>query len=170
MTDFLPHISQIEARLGLGETESLQTVDRVVVDGAFLRFLLRRIAEGFALDARAYRKEHGLSTGADWDGLASASEHFAATGFLAGLSATPRNFDEDWYLSTYPDVRAAIQEGGYEDGLAHYLAVGRSEWRLPNPAVSEAVHDWRRILRPVREDPVHVAPAKDAPGVDVGAS
>jgi hypothetical protein len=38
-------------------------------------------------------------------------------------------FNEFYYLLKYPDVRAAIEAGTYETGLAHYLEVGRAEGR-----------------------------------------
>jgi len=38
-------------------------------------------------------------------------------------------FDAAWYLETYPDVGAAVSQGGLESALAHYLAHGREEGR-----------------------------------------
>ena len=166
MSDFLPSISQIGARLGLSGETRLETVDRVVVDGDFLRFLLGMIASGFALDARAYRREHGLSSAADWDGFAPASAHFASEGFFAGLTAVPRNFDEDWYLTTYPDARAAVEEGLFPDGLSHYLATGRAEWRLPNAGAAQEVQAWRHILRPVGPESARVVKPAAKPTTD----
>jgi cephalosporin hydroxylase len=43
----------------------------------------------------------------------------------------PSEFDEEWYVSTYPDVAKAIKEGRLIRGLDHYLAHGRREGRLP---------------------------------------
>ncbi len=40
-------------------------------------------------------------------------------------------FDETWYRRTYPDVVAAIDEGTYASGLAHYLLYGWREARPP---------------------------------------
>jgi hypothetical protein len=34
-------------------------------------------------------------------------------------------FNEFYYLRHYPDAAAAVQQGAYPNGLAHYLAVGR---------------------------------------------
>ncbi len=42
-------------------------------------------------------------------------------------------FDEDWYLTSYPDVAAAVRAGGFASGLQHYLAYGRAEGRSPLP-------------------------------------
>lgn len=53
-------------------------------------------------------------------------------------------FDEDWYLNAYPDVAAAVRNGGFASGWQHYEQHGRSEGRqayrtaprsesLPNP-------------------------------------
>lgn len=47
--------------------------------------------------------------------------------------------DEEWYLSCYPDVRAAIADGHFSSAESHYRAHGRKEKRLPSPpAVDEA--------------------------------
>jgi hypothetical protein len=55
------------------------------------------------------------------------------------MSDTGRKFDEEWYLSQYPDVRAAIQSGLLKSGLEHYRRDGILERRLPaKPVVDEA--------------------------------
>lgn len=42
------------------------------------------------------------------------------------------DFDEHWYLSAYPDVAAAVQDGGFASGLQHYVYHGRAEGRRPH--------------------------------------
>ena len=50
------------------------------------------------------------------------------------------DFDEDWYLSTYPDVEEAVRAGKCASGWAHFRSDGYLEGRLGNrPAVDE---DW----------------------------
>lgn len=85
-------------------------------------------------------------------------------GFKALLSALLRNseFDEDWYLETYPDVRKGIEAGTIADAHDHYVNHGYFEGRLPglrgfdaetyaelNPDVVRAIHgaspDARRM-------------------------
>jgi hypothetical protein len=52
---------------------------------------------------------------------------------------TGRKFDERWYLSQYPDVRAAIQSGLLKSAWDHYRCQGILEKRLPSkPVVNEA--------------------------------
>jgi hypothetical protein len=52
---------------------------------------------------------------------------------------TLAKFDEEWYLSQYPDVRAEIQSGNQKSGLEHYRRHGIVEKRLPaKPVVDEA--------------------------------
>jgi len=41
------------------------------------------------------------------------------------------NFDEGWYLKSYPDVGRAIQEGRLGSAREHYLQFGVTEGRLP---------------------------------------
>jgi hypothetical protein len=40
-------------------------------------------------------------------------------------------FDEQWYLSTYPDIAEAIRQGKFASGRDHYLHFGYFENRLP---------------------------------------
>lgn len=54
-------------------------------------------------------------------------------------------FDAAWYLETYPDVGAAVSQGGLESALAHYLAHGREEgrearFRAPDARSAPIVH------------------------------
>jgi hypothetical protein len=43
----------------------------------------------------------------------------------------PLGFDEEWYLSRYPDIALAVREGRIPSGLVHYERHGKSEGRLP---------------------------------------
>jgi hypothetical protein len=46
------------------------------------------------------------------------------------------DFDEEWYLSKYPDVAIAIGAGRVKSALDHYVRHGKHEGRLPFPADS----------------------------------
>ncbi len=51
----------------------------------------------------------------------------------ATLVAEPpagEDFDEAWYLQTYPDVAAAVARGGWKSGYQHFASVGRERGRL----------------------------------------
>jgi hypothetical protein len=43
-------------------------------------------------------------------------------------------FDEAFYLTTYPDVAAAVRRGQLKDGFDHFVRWGRGEGRTPSPA------------------------------------
>ncbi len=43
------------------------------------------------------------------------------------------DFDEDWYLKTYPDVQAAVGEGEFLSGWYHFRTVGYLEGRFGSP-------------------------------------
>ena len=46
--------------------------------------------------------------------------------------------DEEWYLSRYPDVRVAIENGRVSSAASHFQMYGRQEKRLPTrPVVDE---------------------------------
>jgi hypothetical protein len=65
-----------------------------------------------ALDGgyRLYLAQAGLGTG---------------PGFANGADYGAPGFNEDFYLATYADAKAAVDSGVYASGLAHYLAVGQ---------------------------------------------
>jgi hypothetical protein len=42
-------------------------------------------------------------------------------------------FDENWYLSRYPDVKEAVKRGVVASGRDHYLSHGYYEHRMPTP-------------------------------------
>lgn len=44
----------------------------------------------------------------------------------------PDDFDEAWYLKTYPDVRVAVNKRVYESGWSHYCTDGYFQGRLPS--------------------------------------
>ncbi|PHR81061.1 MAG: hypothetical protein COA64_03130 [Henriciella sp.] len=54
-------------------------------------------------------------------------------GFKSLIEALLRNveFDEDWYLESYPDVRQGLEKGVIESLHRHYLRLGYYEGRLP---------------------------------------
>jgi predicted GH43/DUF377 family glycosyl hydrolase len=71
-------------------------------------------------------------------------------------SAVPTDvtFDAEWYLSTYPDVRAAVQAGSIKSALDHYRAFGYFEKRLPSkPVVDEAwyLKTYPDVAQAIRE-------------------
>jgi chromosome segregation ATPase len=51
----------------------------------------------------------------------------------AAAEASAATFDEEWYLRTYPDVRAAVEQGVTLSGRQHYELHGRNEGRQPLP-------------------------------------
>ncbi len=78
----------------------------------------------------------------------------------------PGNFDEDFYLTAYPDVASAIRRGNIKSACDHYQRFGRYEGRYPvfneasylqkNPDVADAVRrdkirsgyeHWRKFGR-----------------------
>jgi hypothetical protein len=70
--------------------------------------------------------------------------------FFDTIRAKKASVDEDWYLSSYPDVRAAVEQGHVTSGESHYRLHGYREGRLPvRPNVDES---WYLLRYPdVRE-------------------
>jgi hypothetical protein len=62
--------------------------------------------------------------------------------------------DAEWYLSQYPDVRAAIQDGRVKSALDHYRAYGYFEKRIPSkPMINEAwyLRRYPDVAQAIRE-------------------
>jgi hypothetical protein len=58
--------------------------------------------------------------------------HFLQHGFYKGIVPVPPNqFDEDFYLLYYSDIRIAKATGKVPSGYAHYVLTGREEGRFP---------------------------------------
>ena len=52
---------------------------------------------------------------------------------LLNIAAAQVRVDENWYLSTYPDVQEAISKGKFKNAKHHYVEFGYFEDRLPYP-------------------------------------
>jgi SAM-dependent methyltransferase len=64
-------------------------------------------------------------------------------------SSSPLDWDEQWYVSRYPDIAEAIAAGRLVDPLQHYLEFGRNEGRFPCQAAEAA----RQQADPIEEHP-----------------
>lgn len=84
-------------------------------------------------------------------GFASGWDHYDRHGRAEGRLArstdaartipeadAPEQFDEDWYLATYPDVAAEVRRGGLASGWDHYDRFGRAEGRYARSAIKGA--------------------------------
>src|SRR4249919_1634211 len=49
---------------------------------------------------------------------------------LCDLYISCWDFDEEWYLATYPDIKEAITQGHFPSGWSHFRTVGYLEGRL----------------------------------------
>jgi hypothetical protein len=78
---------------------------------------------------QAYRA-YCLTSGSQ-DGMLAISE--ARLHELLRIALATITFDETWYLATYADVNAALQQGEIKSGRDHFIAVGYFEGRLPRP-------------------------------------
>lgn len=76
-------------------------------------------------------------------------ERLAISEYAGGLSIDPvyinnlpltRLYDESYYLNQYPDIRAAVSDGGYASGYEHYSQYGVYEGRDPSSLYNEAYY------------------------------
>jgi hypothetical protein len=97
------------------------------------------------------------------------------TGLAAGQSAPPPEtafllarggsgnvlwcFDEEFYLSAYPDINLLKRQGRIGAGLEHFIVAGFSEQRVPHPAAGmvtlsvPAKDGWNFLARLARHPP-----------------
>jgi len=65
---------------------------------------------------------------------------------MSDMKSAIEGFDEAAYLKLNPDIRAAVDEGIFSSGLAHYVAHGRNENRPGTPAKRMTqLHDAREF-------------------------
>jgi hypothetical protein len=50
------------------------------------------------------------------------------------------DFDEEWYLATYPDIADAIKHGQFKSGWNHFRSIGYLEGRLGTQPIVDP--DW----------------------------
>jgi hypothetical protein len=82
------------------------------------------------------------------------SDHEDLRSFTQTCKMTKPELDEEWYLSQYPDVQAAIQSGLLKSALEHYRRHGILEKRLPSkPVVNEAwyLRAYPDVAQAIRE-------------------
>ncbi len=65
---------------------------------------------------------------------------------------TAIDFDEAWYLTTYDDIRQAIEKGGFKTGLEHYTKFGAAEGRLPRAPSTLSNGEAYEALRAARSE------------------
>jgi hypothetical protein len=68
--------------------------------------------------------------------------------------------DPEWYLTTYPDVAAAIRKGTFKSAIQHYLSNGFREGRLPMaPDLDEPwyVRTYPDVAKAIREGRIRSA-------------
>lgn len=92
---------------------------------------------GAALMAVVVDEDYYRRTNSDVDAkirlgeLASAHEHYIASGYFEDRLPRSLLVDETWYISQYPDVADAISKGAFLSAAQHFGVSGFKEGRLP---------------------------------------
>ena len=58
-------------------------------------------------------------------------------------------FNEDYYLTTYPDVKAAVDDGRFRDGAHHFAIYGRGEGRAGNACCLSLPGGCKKLCAPI---------------------
>lgn len=144
--DYFPHPQILFEALGVSPDE-LVAGKTIAIDGAVLRELIATALAAVNVDEDDYCQYDDIDAARKNGTIHSLSEHYRQSGYFEGRFAVPSNFDADWYLQTYPDVRLSIESGGGQPAKEHYHQMGAKEWRAPGPASVEYVKRWRRLLK-----------------------
>ncbi|WP_177202199.1 glycosyltransferase [Methylobacterium sp. ap11] len=78
-------------------------------------------------------------------------EHFLREGLGRGVSSIP-DFDENYYLKTYPDIENAVRSGNISSAFSHFLTDGIDEYRNPNQYMNLKIYkesnpDIERLIK-----------------------
>src|SRR5579871_6886322 len=52
---------------------------------------------------------------------------------IPAIDSSNSDFNENWYLTTYPDVAEAVRTGAIESAHEHFLLHGKAEGRAAHP-------------------------------------
>lgn len=143
---YTPRFEVFLALAGLDETAYAQS-KVITLDKDIFEFLTRIMLLAGEFDEAAY-----LDANEDVRAAVTRGEikdpyvHFLTSGYFEGRNGAWPQVDESWYLDRYPDVAKGVKSGDLPSGQAHYEGSGHREWRIPSPAVREALAPWRAVL------------------------
>jgi len=102
-----------------------------------LQELIRTLLPMVEVNERWYRENNPDVDEAIGAGeMASARDHYIASGYFEDRLPRPIRVDEAWYLNEYPDVRDAIRVGTFASAFQHFMVSGYKEGRMPQPGWS----------------------------------
>lgn len=124
---------------------------KVLISLDLLRLLIGLAAAGSSYDPIYYKeKYHDLREAHDDGEIDDLRAHYVNQGYFekrSGCRAQAFPVDENWYLTSYPDVAAGIKAGTIDSASDHYLTTGRKEGRLPSGDVPAAIKQLIAALR-----------------------
>ena len=140
---FFPSLNQL-CRLMNITPDQLRTGHRFEISGDLFRALVKASLQNFPLDTSYYKEAHAdlRDGGLNDEQLAS---HYRSFGYFEGREF-PYLIDEDFYLSTYPDVKQAILDGVVDGVRSHFTQNGSAEGRVPSHGADESVANWKKLI------------------------
>ena len=119
----------------------------VRIDGGVLRKLVSMALASAGFDEAAYLRYPDIEKAHADDQIDDLAEHYQGAGFFEGRFAPDPDFDPEWYVQQYYDVRLALESGEVESAKQHYLESGAKEWRSPSAEALAEVADWMSRLQ-----------------------
>ncbi len=156
------------------EYEACFEAEDVLSDYELFVFYLSYVKKNAVSPSALFSEEaYRLNYGKEWaaSGLRAGILHFLLRGCSEGLCNLPgygvaaapglvseatflRNggtgaapfwcYDEEFYLTAYPDVHAMTRAGQISSGLTHFLSLGCQQGRVPHPAVGGTAQPARQ--------------------------
>ena len=77
--------------------------------------------------------------------VASCHEHFIRAGYFEGRLPSEPPFNENWYLSRYPDIAQARSSGTVANAKAHFMENGQQEGRAAIPEHAAGSDKWIKL-------------------------
>ncbi len=140
---FVPPYDLIMAEIG---AEVSREDEIIGVPRRLLDFLLKSLLEVVDFDEYQYLEcNSDVAEAVEQGKFESGYDHFIRVGYFEGRTGWVP-VDDEWYMARNPDVARAVVAQEVDSASAQYRSSGIREWRAPNPAVLDAVDEWRNVL------------------------
>jgi hypothetical protein len=145
---YFPPYNQLLRAAQNGNGNSTDT-KHITISRALFDFLLQTALATADFDEEAYLAANPeVKLHIERTGSITPNQHFVGYGYFEGRKGALPKVDEQWYLSTYRDVAAAVANGQVSSAREHFELVGAAEGRAPSQEYVDVANQWKKLLRP----------------------
>jgi len=145
---YLPPFDAILNKINIPKNE-FEKIEEVCIPAELLKLLLQISLISVEFNEAVYLAANPDVTEGIRNGkVSNARAHFVSYGYFEGRHGATPPVDEEWYLNSYQDVAAAIQNKTTEIKTAaeHFDAVGAAEGRSPSAKYVSVAQAWKKAL------------------------